>query len=147
MRRPPGVEIDTGGTGKGLAADLVAVLVAGADRFAVDCGGDLRVGGPGALAEPFDVQVRHPLTGEIAHAVRLTAGGIATSGLDVRLWRDTEGRPAHHLLDPSTGRPAWTGVIGATALAPSALEAEVLAKTRAALRPSRRHGYSPATAA
>jgi thiamine biosynthesis lipoprotein len=128
IRRPPGVEIDTGGTGKGLAADLVAQLLAGADRFAVDCGGDLRVGGPGAAARPFDVQVRHPLTGEVAHELELSAGAVATSGLNVRLWRDADGRPAHHLLDPSTGRPAWTGLVGATALAPTALEAETLAK-------------------
>jgi FAD:protein FMN transferase len=32
------------------------------------------------------------------------------------------------LLDPSTGTPAWTGLIGATALGPSALEAETLSK-------------------
>jgi FAD:protein FMN transferase len=146
VRRPPGVEIDSGGTGKGLAADLAARLLAGADRYAVDCGGDLRVGGPGALARPFDMRVRHPLTGEVAHELQMTAGGIATSGLDVRLWRDAAGGVAHHLLDPSSGRPAWTGVIGATALAPTALEAETLAKTALLSGPARaarvlaRHG-------
>jgi FAD:protein FMN transferase len=140
VRRPRGVEIDTGGTGKGLAADLVARSLQGADRFAVDCGGDIRVGGPGALARPFDVVVRHPLTGEVAHELRVTAGGVATSGLDVRLWRDASGAPAHHLLDPSTGRPAWTGLIGATALAPTALEAETLAKTALLAGPARAVG-------
>jgi FAD:protein FMN transferase len=128
IARPPGVLLDSGGTGKGLAADLTARLLAGADRFAVDCGGDLRVGGPGAVADPFEVQVRHPLTGEVAHELTLSAGAVATSGLNVRLWRDGDGRPAHHLLDPSTGRPAWSGLVGATALAPTALEAETLAK-------------------
>ena len=140
IRRPPGVEFDAGGTGKGLAADLVATLVGGDERFAIDCGGDLRVGGAGALAEPFDVLVRHPLTGEVAHALQITAGGVATSGLDVRLWRDASGRPAHHLLDPGTGRPAWTGLVGATALAPTALEAEVLAKTALLAGPRRGPG-------
>jgi thiamine biosynthesis lipoprotein len=53
---------------------------------------------------------------------------VATSGLNVRIWRDPEGSFVHHLLDPSTGRPAWTGLIGATALGGSALEAETLAK-------------------
>jgi FAD:protein FMN transferase len=33
------------------------------------------------------------------------------------------------LIDPARGTPAWTGVIQATALAPTALEAETLAKT------------------
>ena len=129
VRRPPGVQIDTGGTGKGLAADLLAARLRGTDRFAIDCGGDIRVGGVRTGERPFEVLVRHPLTGEPLDRLRLTSGGIATSGLDVRLWRDAHGRPAHHLLDPSTGRPAWTGLIGATALAPTALEAETLAKT------------------
>jgi thiamine biosynthesis lipoprotein len=137
IRRPPGVEIDTGGTGKGLAADLAIRLLGGADRYAIDCGGDLRVGGPGALDRPFDIRVRHPLSGEIAHELRMTAGGIATSGLDVRLWRDHSGGVAHHLLDPGTGRPASTGVVGATALAPTALEAETLAKTALLSGPAR----------
>ena len=39
-----------------------------------------------------------------------------------------DGRPAHHLLDPATGRPAFTGVVQATALAPTAVEAEWRAK-------------------
>ena len=77
---------------------------------------------------PFEVEVWHPLTGDVAHRLTLCGGAIATSGLDVRLWRRADGRPAHHLLDPATGEPAWTGLVGATALAPTALEAEVLAK-------------------
>jgi FAD:protein FMN transferase len=55
-------------------------------------------------------------------------GAAATSGLDRRVWRRPDGTHAHHLLDPSTGEPAWTGLIAATALAPTALEAEALAK-------------------
>jgi thiamine biosynthesis lipoprotein len=53
---------------------------------------------------------------------------VATSGIGRRSWIGEDGRPAHHLLDPATGRPAFTGIVQATALAPSALEAEVLAK-------------------
>ena len=146
VRRPPGVEIDSGGTGKGLAADLAAVPLQDADRFAVDCGGDMRVGGAGARRRPFEVLVRHPITGEVARRIHLSDGAVATSGIDVRLWRDASGEPAHHLLDPSTGRPAWTGLVGATALAPTALEAETLAKVALLSGPARalrvlaRHG-------
>jgi thiamine biosynthesis lipoprotein len=39
-----------------------------------------------------------------------------------------DGSFAHHLLDPSTGSPAWTGVLQVTALAETALEAETLSK-------------------
>jgi len=40
----------------------------------------------------------------------------------------TNGVASSHLLDPSTGAPAWTGLVQASALAPTALEAETLAK-------------------
>ena len=45
IRRPPGVRFDTGGTGKGLAADMIAERLRGYSRFVVDCGGDIRIGG------------------------------------------------------------------------------------------------------
>ena len=72
--------------------------------------------------------VEHPLSGEHTHSFRLGGGAVATSGLNVRVWRRDDGRYAHHLIDPATGEPAWTGLIGATALGPTAVEAETLAK-------------------
>jgi thiamine biosynthesis lipoprotein len=128
VRRPPGVQIDTGGTGKGLCADAVAHRLRHYERFVVDCGGDLAIGGVGAQLDPYEVEIEHPLTGEVVRSVRVGAGGVATSGCNVRVWRDADGGFAHHLLDPSTGRPAWTGLIGVTALGASALEAETLSK-------------------
>ena len=126
--RPPGASFDTGGTGKGLAADMIAERLRGYSRFIVDCGGDIRIGGVDALVNPYEVFVEHPLTGDRAYVLRLGFGGVATSGLNVRIWRGPEGRYAHHLLDPSTGQPAWTGLVGATALADTAVEAETLSK-------------------
>jgi thiamine biosynthesis lipoprotein len=128
VRRPPGVRIDTGGTGKGLAADAVAHRLRGYTRFVVDCGGDIAVGGVGAQLDPVTIEVEHPLNGECIHTLRIAHGGVATSGLNVRIWRRPDGTFAHHLLDPSTGEPVWSGLIGATALAPTALEAETLSK-------------------
>ena len=128
IRRPPGVIFDTGGCGKGLAADLVAEHLRGYSRFVIDCGGDVRVGGFGAQLDPFGVHARHPIDDETAAIFDVSSGGIATSGLDMRLWKREDGRFAHHLLDPSTGEPAWTGLVGVTALGRTALEAETLSK-------------------
>lgn len=124
--RPPGLRLDTGGSTKGLAADAAAHLLAraGERSFVVDCGGDLRIEGPHAI----DVDVEHPLTGAVAHTLRLASGAVATSGLGRRLWARPDDGYAHHLLDPATGAPAWTGLVSATALAATALEAETLAK-------------------
>jgi FAD:protein FMN transferase len=134
VHRPPGVRFDTGGSGKGLAADLCAPRLAGYSTFVVDAGGDLRIGGE----QPRErlVEVEHPLRAEPAHVFPVTEGAIATSGIASRIWRRGE-RFAHHLLDPSTGEPAWTGVIQATALGESALEAETLAKAALLSGPER----------
>jgi len=126
--RPPGLTIDTGGTGKGLCADAVAHRLGAYSRFVVDCGGDIAIGGIGAQLEPYRVEVEHPLTGLSIGSIAVSRGGVATSGVNVRIWLDRRGRFAHHLIDPSTGSPAWTGLIGATALASTALEAETLSK-------------------
>ena len=137
IRRPPGVRIDTGGTGKGLAADLIAERLQGFSRFVVDCGGDLRVGGWAIEQDPFEVWVEHPLTREHNRTLVVDGGAVATSGLNIRVWRREDGRYAHHLLDPFTGEPAWTGLVGATALAPTALEAETLSKAALLTGPER----------
>jgi thiamine biosynthesis lipoprotein len=66
--------------------------------------------------------------GEPLHEFALEQGAVATSGIGRKSWLGADDRPRHHLLDPSTGEPAWTGVVQATALAPTAAEAEALAK-------------------
>ncbi|MCO5316256.1 MAG: FAD:protein FMN transferase [Solirubrobacterales bacterium] len=146
IRRPSGLKFDTGGTGKGLAADLVAGSLAGYSRFLISCGGDIRVGGREAERMPHEVLVQHPVSGSRPYRLRLRSGGVATSGVNVRSWRRADGRAVHHLLDPSTGESCWSGLIGATALGRTALEAETLAKAallsgpKGARRTLSRHG-------
>ena len=125
VSRPSGVRIDTGGSGKGLAADLAAQRLDGYSTFVIDAGGDLRIGGERPLERL--VRIDHPLDDHPAHEFHLGLGAVATSGIKTRLWR-TDGGFAHHLLDPSTGNPAWTGLIQTTSLGTTALEAETLAK-------------------
>ena len=119
--------IDGGGLAKGLAADRLAATLADHAAFAIDCAGDVRIGGRAGLARTL--RIADPFGGPPVHALQLTAGAAATSGVGRRSWRTAGGAVAHHLIDPATGRPAWTGVVQATAFAPTALEAEILAKT------------------
>ena len=132
IERPPGIRLDSGGTGKGLAADLGSERLAGYAVHVVDAGGDLRIGGERPAARL--VRVEHPLRDRPAMEFELAKGAVASSGIGTRLWRTRNGF-AHHLLDPATGEPAWTGVIQATALATSAVEAETLAKMAVLLGP------------
>jgi FAD:protein FMN transferase len=127
VTRRPGLQIDSGGLAKGLFADVLAARLSKHQSFAVDCAGDIAIGGCAGLARR--VEVESPLDGSVLHTFDVLAGGVATSGIARRSWLDEHGRAAHHLLDPASGRPAFTGIVQATALAPSALEAEIRAKS------------------
>jgi thiamine biosynthesis lipoprotein len=127
IARLPGLRLDLGGSGKGHVADLLVVRLAPFREWVVDCGGDIRVRGV------REIEIARPATGPheargLAARVVVRDGAVATSSVVTRAWTMPDGRPAHHLLDPSTGRPAWTGLLTATAFAPTTLEAETLAK-------------------
>jgi FAD:protein FMN transferase len=141
VTRPPGVKLDSGGLAKGLFADVLAERLASHRSFAVECAGDLALGGTGRVARP--VHVQSPFDRGTLHTFELTRGCIATSGITRRSWLDGDGRAAHHLLDPASGEPAFTGIVQASALAPSALEAEVRAKAALLAGPRRAHLQLP----
>jgi thiamine biosynthesis lipoprotein len=126
ITRPAGVKLDSGGLAKGLFADALAQTLAGHASFAVNCAGDLAIGGAAGMGRPVDVA--SPFDGRTLHTFELHEGGVATSGIGRRSWLTAGGCPAHHLLDPSTGLPAFTGIVQVTALAPSAVLAETYAK-------------------
>jgi thiamine biosynthesis lipoprotein len=126
VRRPPSVKLDSGGIAKGLFADVLSERLEGHASFAINCAGDITLGGSRGVTRA--IRVESPFDGSVVHTFELRRGGVATSGIGRRSWLDDDGRPAHHLLDPSTGRAAFTGIVQVTALAPSALAAEVRAK-------------------
>jgi thiamine biosynthesis lipoprotein len=130
VRLPPGVAVDPGGIGKGLAADLVAaeLLAAGAAGCLVNVGGDLRAVGEPPTEAGWVVTVPDPAhpSEELLRAA-LPEGGVATSSRLDRRWQVGE-TEVHHLIDPATGAPAEGEVVAATVFAARAWEAEVLVK-------------------
>jgi thiamine biosynthesis lipoprotein len=130
VRLPPGVRLDLGGIGKGLAADVVAaqMLDQGASGACVNLGGDMRVTGEAPSAAGWAVSVEDPydLTRDVARA-RVGDAGIATTSRTYRSW-ERAGRQVHHLVDPATGATAWTDLAAVTVVAATAWWAEVLAK-------------------
>ncbi|MGD0166368.1 MAG: FAD:protein FMN transferase [Gaiellaceae bacterium] len=114
----PGIHIDLGGIGKGYAVDRAIEILAVAGSCLVNAGGDLAVRGD----KPWPVGI------EDGPTLELSRGAIATSGRDRRQWR-RGGEERHHLIDPASGRPARSDLLRVTAVASSAVEADVLAKT------------------
>ena len=126
---PKGVMIDPGGIGKGLAADLVVdlVMAAGAIGVCINVGGDLRVSGRPSNGERWSVDLEHPTQPERSLGrVELHEEALVSSWRTRRTWGPLDHR-RHHLIDPRTGIPAWTGLAGVSVLAADAWWAEALA--------------------
>jgi thiamine biosynthesis lipoprotein len=139
--RPPGVRLDSGGLANGLFCDLLAETLGTHHSYAVDCDGHVSVGGAAGrerairVASPFD-----PAT--VLHTFHARDGAAATSGV-ARSWTDDDGHPLHHLLDPATGHPAFTGIVQVTALAPRGVVAETCAKAALLRGPDGAEGWLP----
>ncbi|MHB1925368.1 MAG: FAD:protein FMN transferase [Acidimicrobiales bacterium] len=129
VRLPAGTGFDSGGLGKGLAADLVALqaLRAGATGACINLGGDIRVTGAGPAGGGWTAAVDHPRLSSPLTLVGLADGGMATSTTLLRRW-SLDGEQMHHLIDPVTGVPSGGPVEFATVVASEAWLAEVLTK-------------------
>ena len=127
---PPGVALDLGGIGKGRAADLVTaeLTAAGAAGASVSIGGDVRVTGSGLEGGAWEVGVESPFEEGVDLATLAMAdGAVVTSTRLFRTWQ-RDGLRHHHLIDPATGSPAWTGLAAVTVVAGQAATGEVMAK-------------------
>lgn len=113
LRLPAGCRLDLNGVVKAATADDALALLAG-DGF-VSAGGDVAVRGPLDVALPG------------GGAVRVLGGGIATSGSARRRWL-RGGEWQHHLIDPTTARPARSPWSEVTVAGASCLAADVAAK-------------------
>lgn len=135
VRLPPGMTLDAGGIGKGLAADLVAeeLLDAGAESVCVNVGGDLRVTGPTPDGNGWAVNILDPrdLVTPVAR-IAIASGAVATSSTSAR-HRGGRGPESHHffLRDATDG---GSSVVGATVVTSTGAWAEVW--TKAAFRRS-----------
>ncbi len=125
---PRGIGFDPGGLGKGLAADLIAeeLLSLGAHGAVVNIGGDLRCAGSAPTDSGWTVEVGDAVAGVPPKLVTIKEGGIASSTCRRRRWQTPSGE-AHHLIDPTTGKPAKYAADLVTVLSATACDAETIA--------------------
>lgn len=127
----PAACIDLGGIAKGYIADgLLALLKSrGIERALVNLGGNVAVmgGKPGNV--PWCVGIRKPFPSNTLSAldsfaaVSLTDGSVVTSGIYERAFQNDRGF-FHHILDPRTGFPAETDLLGATVVSKTSLDGD-----------------------
>lgn len=129
VRIDPGLLLDLGGIGKGLAADIVAtdLVAAGARASYVSLGGDIHVCGEPPNGVAWPVPLLHPISGVELAVHPLGAGGLAMSTVALRRWH-RGGHEVHHIVDPRTGTSCATDLVAVAVAAPSTARAEALAK-------------------
>jgi thiamine biosynthesis lipoprotein len=128
VTKPEGIRLDLGGIGKGFAVDRAAVILATTGNFLIDAGGDIFAAGDGEDGAGWLVAVSGPPPEcEDIALLRLKGEALATSTVSVRRWQRGS-RWMHHIIDPRTGEPAASDVLSASVIAPTTVEAEVIAK-------------------
>jgi thiamine biosynthesis lipoprotein len=130
---PPGLSIDLGGIAKGWLAEQAAQSLSDyAEACVVNAGGDMYLFGhlqgspqwPVALEDP-----REP--GRTLSTVYVNSGGVATSSITRRAWRQSSSRgevARHHLIDPRTGEPSQGDWLSVTVISAHTHLSEVFAK-------------------
>jgi len=132
-RRPEvhlgGLPIDLGGIGKSLAVRWASEeLQEQFEDFLLDAGGDCYCEGTGPEEGGWRVGVEDPFGGALPLAVlALSDKACATSSTKLRHWR-AGGQDAHHLIDPTTGRPGSEGLVAVTVVDSDPTRAEVATK-------------------
>ena len=124
--------IDLGGIGKGLALRWAAARSErlGVPGFLIDAGGDIVVRGDGPDGGPWQVGIEDPTSADGTTARCRPARGTGDRDLvDQPPPWEHGGRSVHHLIDPTTGLPAWNGLLAVTVAAPDPAWAEVWSKT------------------
>ena len=123
-----GTQIDLGGIAKGYIADRLAEMVRGRVSGAtLNFGGNVYALGNAPGAEGFNIGIAHPQSPNSAiAAIRVLDRSVVTSGTYQRCF-EKDGRLYHHILDPSTGLPADTGLVSASIVAESSMTADALA--------------------
>jgi FAD:protein FMN transferase len=127
----PGVELNLGSIGKGYALDRAAEVLtaAGVSDFLIH-GGNSSVLARGSCVqsdhdEAWSIGLPHPYRRtERLGRIRLCDQALSTSGSAMQFF-EYQGRRLGHIIDPRTAEPV-EGVLSATALAPTAAEADAL---------------------
>lgn len=126
----PAMELDFGGLGKEYAADRAAgrIVESCEGSCLVNLGGDLIVTRPRRGLEPWRVGIEKPdaAVPVATRQIRLTAGGLATSG-DAKRFLLRDGVRYGHILDPITGWPVRDAPRSVTVAAGTCLDAGMLA--------------------
>jgi len=124
-----GQSIDLGGIGKGFAGDKLLEVFKkyGISSAYTNIGGNVVALGTKPDGSQWRVGIRHPRQeNSLIGLVAVADKAVVTSGDYQRYFIGSNGKRHHHILDPSTGYPAESGLVSVTIVADNSTAADAL---------------------
>ena len=112
---PEGMEIDLGSVAKGYAGQLAAQMLrnSGVESALLNLGGNLQTVGAKPDASPWQIGIKDPQGEDAMMVLSVEDQAVVTSGGYERYF-EQDGQTYWHVMDPSTGHPADSGLISVT---------------------------------
>ncbi|WP_418704740.1 FAD:protein FMN transferase [Anaerotignum faecicola] len=112
---PEGMKIDLGSVAKGYAGQLVAQMLRehGVQSALLSLGGNVQTVGAKPDGSPWQIGIKDPQGEDAMMALSVEDQAVVTSGGYERYF-EQDGQTYWHIMDPSTGHPADSGLISLT---------------------------------
>ncbi len=107
--------IDLGAIAKGYIADKVEALLvsSGVERAIINLGGNVMCIGGKTATEGFKIGIQYPFKEGSIASVSVSGLSVVTSGIYERYF-EQDGTLYHHILNPKTGYPYYSGLLSVT---------------------------------
>ena len=112
---PEGMEIDLGSVAKGYAGQLAAQMLRehGVQSALLNLGGNVQTVGTKPDGSPWQIGIKDPQGEDAMMVLSVEDQAVVTSGGYERYF-EQDGQTYWHVMDPSTGHPADSGLISVT---------------------------------
>ena len=112
---PEGMEIDLGSVAKGYAGQLAAQMLRehGVQSALLNLGGNVQTVGAKPDGSPWQIGIKDPQGEDAMMVLSVEDQAVVTSGGYERYF-EQDGQTYWHIMDPSTGHPADSGLLSVT---------------------------------
>lgn len=123
-----GMMLDLGAVAKGYASDRIAGYLrrGGVTSALLNLGGNVYALGKKPNGVKWTIGVADPITGGTLGTLQVEDAAVVTSGGYERFFTGSDGVRYHHIIDPSTGCPADSGLASVTVVGDSGARCDAL---------------------
>lgn len=124
-----GMKIDLGSIAKGYAADEIVKILKeeGVTQAIVDLGGNIYAMGLKDGNKNWKIGIQNPFDnrGNIVGSIEVSNKSVVTSGVYER-FLEKDGKKYHHILNPKTGYPYDSDIVGVSIIADESIDADAI---------------------